>query len=64
MSRTKSKSRPAAEPRWKVIRLKKTPAAFVGYVTAPDQASAIRKAAAEFKIPEALRDKLAAYRTA
>jgi hypothetical protein len=60
MSRTKSKRKPDANPRW---RVKATPAALVGYVPAPDPESAIRKAAAKFDVPKALQDRLAAHRT-
>jgi hypothetical protein len=37
---------------------------LVGYVTAPDQESAVRKAAVQFGVPNALQDRLVAHRTA
>jgi hypothetical protein len=37
---------------WRIIRLKKTPAALLGYVNAPDQAEAIRKAIVSFGVTD------------
>jgi hypothetical protein len=48
--------------RWRIIRLKKTPAAKIGYVFAADRASAIDRAIAEFDVPEPLRHRLMALR--
>jgi hypothetical protein len=56
------KSLPKAEHRWRIIRLKSTPAAQLGTVTAPDEKSAIEKAAAQFEVPPSLRDRLVAQR--
>ena len=36
--------------RWKISRIKVSPAAFVGVVYAPDEKSAVKAAIAEFKI--------------
>ena len=38
------------ETEWEVIRLKATPAAFVGLVQAPDKASALKTAIKRFNI--------------
>jgi len=38
------------ETEWEVIRLKATPAAFVGWVQAPDKATALRTAIKQFNI--------------
>ena len=51
-----------AEHRWRIIRLKSSPAAQLVTVTAPDQKSAIERAAAEYQVPPALGDRLMAYR--
>jgi hypothetical protein len=37
---------------WRIIRLKKTPAALLGYVNAPDQEQAIRKAIVSFGVTD------------
>jgi len=46
MSKRPSKRIPAAAPQyeWRIVRLKKSPAAMLGYVNAPDQEQAIAKA--------------------
>ena len=36
--------------RWRISRLKATPAQYIGEVEAPDEASAIKKAIEEFRI--------------
>jgi 1,2-phenylacetyl-CoA epoxidase PaaB subunit len=46
--RTSTPAAPLYE--WRIIRLKKSPAALVGYVNAPDQEGAIRKAIESFDI--------------
>jgi uncharacterized protein YdiU (UPF0061 family) len=38
--------------RWRISRLKATPAEYIGEVEAPDEASAIKKAIEEFQITE------------
>jgi 1,2-phenylacetyl-CoA epoxidase PaaB subunit len=63
MSKRPSK-RIAAEPlyEWRIIRLKKTPAALIGYVDAPDQEQAIAKAVESFRVREQDRWRLGAYK--
>jgi hypothetical protein len=39
-----------AEHRWRIFRIKSTPAASLGPVTAPDEKTALEKAATEFKV--------------
>jgi hypothetical protein len=51
-----------APVRWRITHLKGTPAKFLGYVEAPDEKSAIEAAVKEFKIAEALRDRIVAQR--
>jgi hypothetical protein len=48
------------QQRWRIIRLKKTPAARLGYGLAADRTSAIDQAVAEFDVPERLRHRLMA----
>ena len=50
MSRVASKSRPL--PRWKISRIKSTPAEELGTVEAPDAETAIRVAIKEFEITD------------
>jgi hypothetical protein len=61
MSRTK-KPAGAAEYKWRIIRLRSTPARDLGIITAPDEETAIKKAAEQYQVPEALRDRLMARR--
>jgi hypothetical protein len=56
------KPRPKVEHRWRIIRLKSTPAAHLGTVTAPDKRSAIDRAATEFQVPIWLRRNLMVHR--
>jgi hypothetical protein len=50
---SKRVSKPAAkQPRWRISRIKATPAAELGTVTAPDAESAIAKAIKEWEIRE------------
>jgi hypothetical protein len=51
-----------APVRWRISLLKGTPARFLGYIEAPDEKTAIEAAAKEYKIAEALRDRLVARR--
>jgi hypothetical protein len=37
---------------WRIIRLKKTPATLIGYVNAPDQEQAIKKAIESFGVKD------------
>jgi len=48
--------------RWSITLLKATPAKYLGQVFATNQAEAIKEAAKEFKVPEALHDRLVARR--
>jgi hypothetical protein len=48
--------------RWRITRLRGTPAAYVGEVEAPDEETAIKKAGEEFDVPQQLRFKLIAQR--
>jgi hypothetical protein len=48
--------------RWRVSLIKATPAKFVGYVRAPDEASAIEMAVEDYGISDRLRDRLVAIR--
>jgi hypothetical protein len=47
---------------WRITHLTGTPAKFLGYVEAPDEKAAIGAAVKEFKVPEALRDRIVARR--
>ena len=49
-----------ATVRWRISLLKGTPAMFLGYIEAPDEKAAIEAATKEYKIAEALRDRLVA----
>ena len=51
-----------ATVRWRISLLKGTPAKFLGYVEAPNEKAAIEAAAKEYKIAEALQDRLVARR--
>ena len=51
-----------ATVRWHISLLKGTPAKFLGLIEAPDEKAAIEAAAKEFKIADALRDRLVARR--
>ena len=48
------------ERRWRISRIKSTPAAVLGHVNAPDEKSALERAAVEFQVPAALRNRLVA----
>jgi 1,2-phenylacetyl-CoA epoxidase PaaB subunit len=50
------------EYRWEVVRLKASPAAFLGSVYAPDEEAALEKAIEEFEVPPHLQDRLLARR--
>jgi hypothetical protein len=48
---------------WRVVRLKSTPAALIGYVNAPDQEQAIKKAIESFGIKDPQQQsRLSAYK--
>jgi hypothetical protein len=51
-----------ARPRWQIVRLKATPARFIGLVDAPDETSAIKAAIEQFVIPPADQERLIALR--
>jgi len=55
-------TKPKPVPRWRISLLKGTPARFLGYLYAPDEQAAIEAAAKEYKIAEALRDRIVARR--
>jgi len=61
VSRKKSPSMPA-EYRWQISLIKATPAKYLGSVYAPDERSALETAAREFRVPDALRNRLVARR--
>jgi hypothetical protein len=42
----------ATEHRWKIYRLRGTPAAFIGSVNAPDEKAALMAAVEEFRIDD------------
>lgn len=42
--------KPTSLPEWRIIRIKSSPAAYVGHVRAADEKEAIRKAIQEFQI--------------
>jgi hypothetical protein len=59
------RSKPAAKQlRWRISRIKSTPAAEIGTVTASDAESAIRKAIEEYQIPKPHHSRLVARRIA
>jgi hypothetical protein len=48
---------------WRIVRLKGTPAALIGYVNAPDQEQAIKRAIEAFGISDPVRQsRLSAYK--
>jgi hypothetical protein len=56
---------PATTPifEWRIVRLKASPAALIGYVNAPDQEQAIAKAIKAFGITDPVRQsRLSAYK--
>jgi hypothetical protein len=50
------------EHRWRIVRIKNTPAALLGHVYAPDEESALAKAIDEFEVQPAWRNRLLAIR--
>jgi len=44
------KAKPKKLYSWRILRIRGTPAAFIGIVDAPDKESAIKKAIEEFQI--------------
>jgi hypothetical protein len=52
----------AAVSRWRINLLKGTPAKFLGYADTHHEKAAIETAAKEFKIAQALRDRIVAQR--
>jgi len=65
MPRKKSKAAdasPPAEVRWAIYRVKQTPATFIGFVQAPDEATATARGADLYQVPGNWRDRLVALR--
>ncbi len=57
------KSKPRdLQVRWTISLIKATPAKYLGQVFATSEAEAIKEAAKEFKVAEALRDRIVARR--
>ena len=56
------KPKPPELHRWRISLLKGTPAKLPGFVHAPDEKAAIEQAAKEYKIADALRDRIVARR--
>jgi hypothetical protein len=52
----------AAVSRWRISLLKGTPAKFLGYADTHHEKAAIETAAKEFKIAQALRDRIVVQR--
>jgi hypothetical protein len=48
--------------RWSISLIKATPAKYFGQIFAKDEAEAIKEAAKEFNVAEALRDRIVARR--
>jgi hypothetical protein len=46
------KPAPERMPSWRIHRIRKTPAAFIGIVEAPDEDAAIQAAIREFRIKD------------
>jgi len=58
MANTKKSEPRDFEHRWRASLKRGTPGRYLGHVHAPDEASAIEKAAAEFKVPDTLRNRI------
>jgi hypothetical protein len=54
--------KPTKEPRWRISRIKDSPAVELGTVTVPDAARAIAKAIKEFVIPKPQQSRLVGRR--
>jgi hypothetical protein len=55
--------KPAAqEHRWRIVRIKNTPAALIGHVYAPTEEAAIKLAIDQFEVQPAWRSRLLAIR--
>ena len=46
------------EHRWRASLMRGTPGRYLGHVHAPNEASAIEKAAEEFEVPDTLRNRI------
>ena len=46
------------EHRWRASLIRGTPARYIGHVHAKDEATAIEKSAAEFEVPDMLRNRI------
>jgi hypothetical protein len=60
--RATKKAELRGDHRWRILRIRATPALYLGDVYAPDETTALEKAAEEFKVPAQLRNRLIAER--
>ncbi len=58
----KSRKKPPRIPTWEIRRLKATPAAYIGLVDAPNEASAVKAAIKQFAIRPEDQKRLIAVR--
>jgi hypothetical protein len=59
-SESRGKTRPQESHRWRITLIKGTPAKFLGYVHAPDEKTAIARAAEDYDVSDRLIDRLVA----
>jgi hypothetical protein len=62
MARAKKSKPRDHQVRWSISLIKGTPAKYLGQIIATTEAEAIKEAAKEFKVGEALRDRIVARR--
>jgi hypothetical protein len=62
MTTRRKKSTSTKDHRWSITRITGTPAAFLGHVYAPDEKTALQRAAEEFQVQPGLRNRLVAQR--
>jgi hypothetical protein len=58
--REPGKTRPQESNRWRITLIKGTPAKFLGYVHAPDEKTAIARAAEDYDVSDRLIHRLVA----